>query len=283
MNLAKSPASTIQIIGAEKALFRALKTKHDTPKYGLIYHASLIGQATGKNKGKIARMLATKAALGLRVDALSDWGTTGENAKPEPSEEEKMQVGVQGRLMVERRLRGLEGKPLRREGVAIGPGGQAQQTQPSKWSVKEARKYNPDADGLAGDEAAAAAPAEPAPAVNGKALVREVSSDEDEDMEDADEGAGEELITKTKLNGDAEREPTKENQKQAKQAKKDEKAKRKLEKAEKKAKKEAKKAGKETTADGESTLTNGDSKKRKRDVDGEAKGEKKKKKKSKDA
>ncbi len=44
MNLAKHPASTVQILGAEKALFRALKTKHDTPKYGLIYHASLIGQ-----------------------------------------------------------------------------------------------------------------------------------------------------------------------------------------------------------------------------------------------
>ncbi len=39
-NLAKHPASTIQILGAEKALFRALKTKHDTPKYGLIYHVS---------------------------------------------------------------------------------------------------------------------------------------------------------------------------------------------------------------------------------------------------
>jgi len=32
MNLAKHPASTVQILGAEKALFRALKTKHDTPK-----------------------------------------------------------------------------------------------------------------------------------------------------------------------------------------------------------------------------------------------------------
>lgn len=78
MNLAKSPASTIQILGAEKALFRALKTKHDTPKYGLIYHASLVGQATGKNKGKIARMLAAKAAIGIRVDALSDWSASGE-------------------------------------------------------------------------------------------------------------------------------------------------------------------------------------------------------------
>lgn len=41
LSLAKHPASTIQILGAEKALFRALKTKHDTPKYGLIYHVCL--------------------------------------------------------------------------------------------------------------------------------------------------------------------------------------------------------------------------------------------------
>ena len=53
MNLAKHPASTVQILGAEKALFRALKTKHDTPKYGLIYHASLVGQTNPKNKGKV--------------------------------------------------------------------------------------------------------------------------------------------------------------------------------------------------------------------------------------
>merc|ERR1711981_1501651 len=44
INLAKHPASTVQILGAEKALFRALKSKTDTPKYGLIYHASLVGQ-----------------------------------------------------------------------------------------------------------------------------------------------------------------------------------------------------------------------------------------------
>ncbi|KAH8076315.1 hypothetical protein JL721_310 [Aureococcus anophagefferens] len=66
MNLAKHPASTIQILGPEKALFRALKTKHDTPKYGLIYHASLIGQAAPKHKGKIARVLAAKCALAVR-------------------------------------------------------------------------------------------------------------------------------------------------------------------------------------------------------------------------
>ena len=58
LNLAKFPASTVQILGAEKALFRALKTRHETPKYGLIYHASLVGQAAAKHKGKISRVLA---------------------------------------------------------------------------------------------------------------------------------------------------------------------------------------------------------------------------------
>eukprot|EP00122_Pirum_gemmata_P013898 Pgem_evm1s12946 len=50
LNLAKQPASTVQILGAEKALFRALKAKSDTPKYGLIYHASLVGQSAPKHK-----------------------------------------------------------------------------------------------------------------------------------------------------------------------------------------------------------------------------------------
>lgn len=72
LNLAKHPASTVQILGAEKALFRALKTKHETPKYGLIYHASLIGQSAPKFKGKISRVLAAKCALAIRVDALGE-------------------------------------------------------------------------------------------------------------------------------------------------------------------------------------------------------------------
>ena len=66
MNLAKFPASTVQILGAEKALFRALKTRHETPKYGLIYHASLVGQAAQKHKGKISRVLAV-GCVGVRV------------------------------------------------------------------------------------------------------------------------------------------------------------------------------------------------------------------------
>merc|ERR1712003_568402 len=58
--------------GAEKALFRALKTKSQTPKYGLIYHASLVGQSAPALKGKISRVLAAKLSLCCRVDALGD-------------------------------------------------------------------------------------------------------------------------------------------------------------------------------------------------------------------
>lgn len=71
-NLAKYPASTVQILGAEKALFRALKTKGKTPKYGLIYHSSFIGQAGPKNKGRISRYVANKISLASRIDCFSD-------------------------------------------------------------------------------------------------------------------------------------------------------------------------------------------------------------------
>ena len=69
--LAKYPASTIQILGAEKALFRALKTRSATPKYGLLYHSSFIGKAKMKNKGKISRYLANKLAMCSRIDCFS--------------------------------------------------------------------------------------------------------------------------------------------------------------------------------------------------------------------
>eukprot|EP00168_Porphyra_purpurea_P011598 TRINITY_DN2946_c1_g1_i8.p1 TRINITY_DN2946_c1_g1~~TRINITY_DN2946_c1_g1_i8.p1 ORF type:complete len:282 (-),score=99.82 TRINITY_DN2946_c1_g1_i8:80-859(-) len=99
LTLAKYPASTVQILGAEKALFRALKTKHATPKYGLIYHASLVGQAAPKLKGKISRVLAAKCSLAVRVDALAEDGGSG---TPD--------VGLDGRAKVEARLRSLEDK-----------------------------------------------------------------------------------------------------------------------------------------------------------------------------
>jgi nucleolar protein 58 len=72
VNLAKLPSSTVQILGAEKALFKAMRTKHNTPKYGLIYHASLVGAAPASIKGKVSRSLAAKCALCIRYDALGE-------------------------------------------------------------------------------------------------------------------------------------------------------------------------------------------------------------------
>lgn len=74
-SLAKYPASTVQILGAEKALFRALKTKGKTPKYGLLYHSTFIGKAKTKNKGRISRYLANKCSIASRMDCFSDIAT----------------------------------------------------------------------------------------------------------------------------------------------------------------------------------------------------------------
>lgn len=71
-NLAKYPASTVQILGAEKALFRALKTKGNTPKYGLLFHSTFIGRAGTKNKGRISRYLANKCSIASRIDCFTD-------------------------------------------------------------------------------------------------------------------------------------------------------------------------------------------------------------------
>ncbi|KAK2016342.1 NOSIC domain-containing protein [Colletotrichum eremochloae] len=181
ISLAKAPSSTIQIFGAEKALFRALKTKHDTPKYGIIYHSSLVGQATGKNKGKIARSLAAKTALGLRVDALGDM----EN---QDDEEERSILGLTSRIKLENLLRKLEGKPLLPKGVGVGPDGQL--TTPGGFNLKESRKYNADADGIEDVETNGK------PEKKSKKLIQVVDEemkdadsdeDEDEEMNDASE------------------------------------------------------------------------------------------------
>ena len=90
VNLAKSPASTIQILGAEKALFRALKAKGNTPKYGLIFLSSFIGRAAAKNKGRISRYLANKCAIASRIDSFSDTATRKFGLKLHQQVEERL-------------------------------------------------------------------------------------------------------------------------------------------------------------------------------------------------
>lgn len=66
--LAILPASTIQVLGAEKALFRALKTGTRPPKHGLIFQHPLIHSAPKWQRGKIARAIASKVAIAGRID-----------------------------------------------------------------------------------------------------------------------------------------------------------------------------------------------------------------------
>lgn len=131
LSLAKAPASTVQILGAEKALFRALKSKHDTPKYGLIYHASLIGQAGPKVKGKMARVVAAKTSLAVRCDAMGEGDATPD-------------MGLAARAKIEARLRQLEGKAARGANSVAGTGKSPQ----AKFEMKGVKAYNSATDAV---------------------------------------------------------------------------------------------------------------------------------------
>lgn len=127
MNLAKLPASTIQILGAEKALFRAMKTKKNTPKYGLIYNASLVGQAQPKFKGRIARTLAAKASLCTRYDALG--------------EDQDGSLGTRTKEFIEHRLETIESDFVK---AASRPG--TKKFNKYHAGDKRGRDYNEDGD-----------------------------------------------------------------------------------------------------------------------------------------
>ncbi|CAK0890180.1 unnamed protein product, partial [Prorocentrum cordatum] len=151
MSLAKHPSSTVQILGAEKALFRALKTKKSTPKYGLIYHASLVGQSAPALKGKISRVLAAKLSLCCRVDALGD--------QVEPT------LGKEFKDYVEKRLSSLEEGGMR----SLTKGVSRQKDAKKKDIVGTApAKYSTEADAVE----------EPAPKKKKKADAEEAAEEE---------------------------------------------------------------------------------------------------------
>ncbi|CAH8567318.1 unnamed protein product [Schistosoma bovis] len=123
VNLAKHPSSTVQILGAEKALFRALKTRHNTPKYGLLYHATLVTQSDNQFKGKMSRMLAAKASLSARLDALGEEGVDTE-------------MGIRARAYLEKRLRQLEAGTFNPRLSAIKRGLKSEDGQPKSKKMK---------------------------------------------------------------------------------------------------------------------------------------------------
>ncbi len=71
INLAKMPASTIQVLGAEKALFRSLRSGARPPKHGIIFQHPSIHEAKRWQRGKVARTLAGRLAIAARIDAFS--------------------------------------------------------------------------------------------------------------------------------------------------------------------------------------------------------------------
>merc|ERR1712118_339030 len=72
VNLAKYPSSTVQILGAERALFRALKKQSKTPKHGIIYHTQFVAKAHKRNKGRVSRFVANKCSMAARIDAFME-------------------------------------------------------------------------------------------------------------------------------------------------------------------------------------------------------------------
>ncbi|GFY53225.1 nucleolar protein 56 [Trichonephila inaurata madagascariensis] len=98
IGLAKHPASTIQILGAEKALFRAIKTRGNTPKYGLIFHSTFIGKAPKSIKGRISRYLANKCSVASRIDCFRDIPTDVFGSKLKSQVEERLKFYATGEL-----------------------------------------------------------------------------------------------------------------------------------------------------------------------------------------
>lgn len=67
--LASFPASTIQLLGAEKALFKHLKFGSKPPKYGVLFKLPQLSSASKRQKGRLARVYATKISIAARADA----------------------------------------------------------------------------------------------------------------------------------------------------------------------------------------------------------------------
>lgn len=84
-DIAKSPASTIQVLGAEKALFRYLSGEGSSPKHGVLFEHEYVGSLPENERGKMARFIANKCVIAARLDFY------GEKDKSEKFREEVRQ------------------------------------------------------------------------------------------------------------------------------------------------------------------------------------------------
>ena len=90
--LAKKPAGTVQLLGAERALFRHLKDSTPPPKHGIIFQHEMINRAPKEKRGRIARMMASKILIASRADAFTG-NIIGEKLRKEMEEEYKRILG----------------------------------------------------------------------------------------------------------------------------------------------------------------------------------------------
>ncbi len=94
--LAKLPSSTIQVLGAEKALFRYLSGKGKSPKHGVIFLTPYIQRVPKRMRGKMARKLASKIAIAVKLDYFNPEKFEGDKLKAELEEEmRRLQKGVE--------------------------------------------------------------------------------------------------------------------------------------------------------------------------------------------
>ncbi|KAL6182589.1 PREDICTED: nucleolar protein 56-like [Fragaria vesca subsp. vesca] len=186
-NLAKCPSSTLQILGAEKALFRALKTKGNTPKYGLIFHSSFIGRASARNKGRMARYLANKCSIASRIDCFADTSTTAFGEKLREQVEERLDFydkGVAPRKNIDVMKSAMESTQNKESEMETEEVSVEASEKKSKKKSKSAATENGDA--MTVDE-----PATNGDATEGKSEKKKKKNKrkdkEDEEMEDAEE------------------------------------------------------------------------------------------------
>mmetsp|Transcript_3058 Transcript_3058/g.5261 ORF Transcript_3058/g.5261 Transcript_3058/m.5261 type:complete len:500 (-) Transcript_3058:372-1871(-) len=178
-NLAKYPASTVQILGAEKALFRALKTKGNTPKYGLIFHSSFIGRAKLRNKGRISRYLANKCSIASRIDCFMDNATSAFGEKMKEQVEERLRFYEEG--VAPRKNLTVMQEAMAKVKSDLGDAGEDEETpaEEKKDKKKDKKKKKREAEEEAAPVAAAAAE-EPAKKKKKKEKkAKKVASDSD--------------------------------------------------------------------------------------------------------
>ncbi|KAM0908333.1 hypothetical protein ACQ4PT_015527 [Festuca glaucescens] len=200
-NLSKCPASTLQILGAEKALFRALKTRGNTPKYGLIFHSSFIGRASTKNKGRMARYLANKCSIASRIDCYSDVSSSIFGEKLREQVEERLDFydkGVAPRKNLDVMKAAIEGMTNTASEEGKENGGTS-----AKKSKKKKSRAEADGDAMDLDKPANTSAAEAEPETEKKKKKKKHKLEEPQDQEMAATGDDETPKKKKKKSRDA--------------------------------------------------------------------------------